>query len=390
MTWVQKVKSVAVLTVASYGTFAAVSIYKGSDRFYKDIIMPVVHKLDPERAHEFAVFMAKHRLIPKNTYEDPKVLRTEVFGKKLSNPIGIAAGFDKHGEAIMGLKDMGFGFVEIGSVTPKPQLGNDKPRVFRLSEDNAVINRYGFNSVGHKVVLQRLQELRYNQHLSYPVGVNLGKNKTSTDPISDYVEGVKKFGPVSDYLVINVSSPNTPGLRNMQTKVALNALLKALVEARNELPQSTKPYLLLKLAPDLSYTERKEIAEVLATKACKIDGLIICNTTIDRPEFLQNKEKAETGGLSGQPLKDVSTKMISDMYQLTGGMFIIGVGGVFSGKDAYDKIRAGASVVQLYTGMIYEGPPIVTRVKKELAELLAADGFKNVSEAVGKSAKTKL
>ncbi|KAK4887520.1 hypothetical protein RN001_003791 [Aquatica leii] len=382
-----KLKSAAVLIVASYGTFAVVSVYKGNERFYKEVIMPLVHRLDPERAHELAIFMAKYRFVPKNIYEDPEVLNTQVFGKKLLNPIGVAAGFDKHGEAIMGLRDMGFGFVEIGSVTPEPQLGNEKPRVFRLSEDYAVINRYGFNSVGHNLVLQRLENLRHKQNLNYTVGVNLGKNKTSSDPISDYVDGVKKFGPVSDYLVINISSPNTPGLRNMQTKVALTALLKALVETRNNLPQVVKPQLLLKLAPDLSFEERKEIAEVLAMKQCKIDGLIVCNTTVERPDYLRNKKKNEGGGLSGQPLKDVSTKMISDMYRLTGGMFIIGVGGVFSGQDAYEKIKAGASVVQLYTSMIYEGPPIVTKVKKELAELLIADGYKNISEAIGKDLK---
>nr|CAH7733393.1 unnamed protein product [Callosobruchus chinensis] len=302
--------------------------------------------------------------------------KVKVFGKEFSNPIGIAAGFDKDGKAILGLKDIGFGFVEVGSVTPEAQPGNEKPRVFRLNDDLAVINRYGFNSEGHNAVLQRISNVREAKEEIPIIGVNLGKNKTSDDATKDYVEGIRKFGPLSDYLVINISS-NTPNLRDLQHKENLSKLLRAIVEAR-------KPPLLLKLAPDLSPQERRDIAAILKQKECRVDGLIISNTTVSRPETLKNvKNKHETGGLSGPPLKDLSTEMIRDMSRLTDGIPIIGVGGISSGKDAYEKIKAGASLLQLYTCLAYDGPPVVTRVKKELAQLLSKDGYTSISQAIG-------
>ncbi|KAJ8967123.1 hypothetical protein NQ314_003075 [Rhamnusium bicolor] len=301
--------------------------------------MPIVHVLDAERAHNLAIFVSKYRLLPKSRYKDPDLLKIEIFGKEFSNPVGIAAGFDKDGKAILGLKDIGFGFVEVGSVTPEPQHGNEQPRVFRLLKDFAVINRYGFNSEGHNNVFKRIENVKQNTEESGIVGVNLGKNKTSPDPINDYVEGIQKFGRIADYLVINISSPNTPGLRNMQKKNTLKKLLCTLVETRNNLPINKKPPLLLKLAPDLSYEERQDIADVLNEKKCRVDGLIIS------------------------------------------------VGGISSGKDAYEKIKAGASLVQLYTSLVYNGPPVVTKIKKELVQLLAKDGYSNISEAVGKGTK---
>jgi dihydroorotate dehydrogenase len=299
----------------------------------------------------------------------------------------MAAGFDKQGEAVDGLLDLGFGFVEIGSVTPKPQSGNQKPRVFRLLADEAIINRYGFNSDGHEVVFERLREttnkLNRTQGL---LGINLGKNKTSNDPIDDYVKGIEKFGPIADYLVINVSSPNTPGLRSMQHKEHLYELLSSVVKTRNELKQNNKVPILLKLAPDLSLDERKDIVAVLNKKECHIDGLIISNTTVAR-DGLISQEKIEIGGLSGRPLTNRSTQMIAEMYTLTKGRVpIIGVGGIFTGEDAMEKILAGASIVQLYTSFIYHGPPIVRRIKSELNEILITKGYKNVEEAVGKDA----
>ncbi|VEN52024.1 unnamed protein product [Callosobruchus maculatus] len=251
--------------------------------------------------------------------------KVKVFGKEFSNPIGIAAGFDKDGKAILGLKDIGFGFVEVGSVTPEAQPGNEKPRVFRLNDDLAVINRYGFNSEGHNAVLQRISNVRGVKEEIPIIGVNLGKNKTSADATKDYVEGIQKFGPLSDYLVINISSPNTPNLRDLQHKENLSKLLRALIEARDNLPISQKPPLLLKLAPDLSPQERRDIAAILKQKECRVDGLIVCNTTVSRPETLKNvKNKNEIGGLSGPPLKDLSTEMIRDMSRLTDGIPIIG------------------------------------------------------------------
>nr|XP_023012028.1 dihydroorotate dehydrogenase (quinone), mitochondrial [Leptinotarsa decemlineata] len=379
----RKLKSLFTVTVAGYATYGVLSFCKGNENFYKNTIMPLVRKLDPENAHKLAVFASKYRLIPKSTYKDSEILKVNIFGRQFSNPVGIAAGFDKDGEAVLGLQDIGFGFVEIGSITPKPQPGNEKPRVFRLAEDHAVINRYGFNSEGHDDVLARIQNLRRNEKELVVLGVNLGKNKTSVDPIEDYMEGIKKFGTIADYLVINVSSPNTPGLRSMQNKDILKNLLSKVVEARNNLPIKEKPCLLLKLAPDLSMQEKQDIADVLKQKECRVDGLIVCNTTVDRPSSLTSEWKGEIGGLSGKPLKDMSTEMIRDMSKLTGRMPIIGVGGISTGQDAYEKIKAGACLVQLYTSMVYEGPPVVAKVKRELEQLLKQDGYKNVSEAIG-------
>ncbi|EEZ97344.2 dihydroorotate dehydrogenase (quinone), mitochondrial [Tribolium castaneum] len=384
----RKLRSLYIVTASGLGAYVAISLYKNNEKFYRNVVMPLVHLLEPEQAHRLGVIVSKYRLVPSTNYKDPESLKITLFNKVFPNPIGIAAGFDKHAEAVMGLKDIGFGFIEIGSVTPQPQPGNNKPRVFRLSEDLAVINRYGFNSDGHETVLHRLINLRQTKKCDTILGVNLGKNKTSDDAINDYVIGIKKLGPVADYLVINVSSPNTPGLRTMQDKNVLKNLLKSAKEARDSLPEGARPPLLLKLAPDLSYSELKDIANVVRQKDTKIDGLIICNTTVERPQFLHNDRKGETGGLSGKPLREASTKLIAEMYKLTRGEIpIIGVGGVFTGRDAYEKIKAGASVVQLYTSLVYEGPPVVAKIKRELVELLADDGFKNVSEAVGCSVK---
>lgn len=280
---------------------------------------------------------------------------------------------------------MGFGFIEIGSVTPEPQFGNDKPRVFRLSEDQAVINRYGFNNDGHDKVLNRIIEVKKG-NFKGKIGINLGKNKESVSPIDDYVVGIQRFGSRADYLVINISSPNTPGLRDLQHKHYLSMLLSSVIETRNLL--ENRPPVFVKLAPDLTFSELKDIADVILSKQCKIDGVIISNTTVQRPETLGSANKTEIGGLSGQPLRLKATEMIKDMYKLTKGQIpIIGVGGIFSGQDAYEKIKAGASVVQIYTSLIYEGPPIVTKIKKELAELLISDGFESVAEAVGSDNK---
>ncbi|KAK9874738.1 hypothetical protein WA026_005551 [Henosepilachna vigintioctopunctata] len=382
MSFQNRLKQMAKLCGLGYGAFAVICVYKEDLNFYKRYLMPVVHLLEPENAHKFSVIMNKFRVLPKSKYMDPDCLKVNLFGRTFSNPVGIAAGYDKNAEAVLGLDDMGFGFVEVGSVTPLPQQGNEKPRVFRLNKDQAVINRYGFNSDGHDVVLQRIYELREN-NFDGILGINLGKNKISTDPIGDYVKGIIKFGPVADYLVINISSPNTPGLRNLQSKNELYNFLVPLVQTINRIPN--RPALLLKLAPDLSYEERKDIAEVINKKECKVDGLIISNTTISRPENLHCKKEAlEAGGLSGRPLKEMSTIMIADMYKLLNGIPIIGVGGIDSGEDAYEKIKAGAKVVQIYTSLIYNGPPVVTQIKKDLVKLLEKDGYKNIEEAVGK------
>ncbi|CAG9835937.1 unnamed protein product [Diabrotica balteata] len=379
----RKLKSLATVALGGYISFSALTYYRDRNAFYKDMVMPVVHLLDPEKAHNLAVFISQYRLLPKSNYDDPPSLNVVIFQKEFTNPVGIAAGFDKDAKAVLGLKDIGFGFVEIGSVTPNPQPGNEKPRVFRLPEDSAVINRYGFNSEGHDTVLQRIQLIRSSKE-NVIIGVNLGKNKTSDDAVGDYVKGIEKFGPFCDYLVINISSPNTPGLRSMQNKDVLKALLSSTIAARNNLKMDNRPPLLLKLAPDLNTEEKKDIAEVLKQTGCRVDGLIISNTTIDRPDYLLSTNKKETGGLSGKPLKEKSTEMIKEMKRLT-NLPIIGVGGICTGADAYEKIKAGANLVQIYTSMVYEGPEIVNQIKKDLEKLVNADGFNNITEAVGKS-----
>ncbi|XP_053555425.1 dihydroorotate dehydrogenase (quinone), mitochondrial isoform X2 [Bombina bombina] len=312
--------------------------------------------------------------------------KVNILGNSFRNPVGLAAGFDKHAEAVDGLFKLGFGFVEIGSVTPKPQKGNPTPRVFRLHQDRAIINRYGFNSHGVEVVRQRLLERVEKQKRltagGMPLGINLGKNKTTEDAADDYMQGVRELGPLADYLVINVSSPNTPGLRDLQGREQLYNLLDKVVRARDALSCEQKPALLVKIAPDLSARDKKDIASVLIELG--IDGLIVTNTTISRPSTLQDPQSCESGGLSGVPLRDLSTETVREMYALTAGKIpIIGVGGVSSGLDALQKIRAGASLVQLYTALVYQGPPVVTTVTHELEKLLIDQGFSCVTEAVG-------
>ncbi|XP_023379414.1 dihydroorotate dehydrogenase (quinone), mitochondrial isoform X3 [Pteropus medius] len=364
--------------------FASYLTATGDEYFYAEHLMPTLQGLlDPESAHRLAVRVTSLGLLPRATFQDSDMLEVRVLGRKFRNPVGIAAGFDKHGEAVDGLYKMGFGFVEIGSVTPKPQEGNPKPRVFRLPEDQAVINRYGFNSHGFSVVEHRLRARQQTQARltedGLPLGINLGKNKTSADAASDYAEGVRVLGPLADYLVVNVSSPNTAGLRSLQGKAELRHLLTKVRQERDALKSAHKPALLVKIAPDLTAQDKEDIASVLC-----IDGLIVTNTTVSRPAGLQGALRSETGGLSGKPLRDLSTQTIREMYALTQGRVpIIGVGGVSSGQDALEKIRAGASLVQLYTALTYRGPPVVGRVKRELEALLREQGFTRVTDAIG-------
>jgi dihydroorotate dehydrogenase len=293
------------------------------------------------------------------------------------NPIGLAAGFDKDGEVYRQTLKLGFGFVELGSVTPRPQPGNPKPRLFRLTQDRAVINRMGFNNRGIAAMAARLETRNTAQGI---VGVNLGKNKDQADAAADYAAGTRRLGPLADYLVINVSSPNTPGLRALQSRDSLAALIAAVVAVRNGLAR--RPPLLLKIAPDLIDADRQDIATVALGSG--LDGLIVSNTTIARPAGLDPRFAQETGGLSGRPLREPATEILRDIYRRTGGKLpIIGVGGVAGAQDAYAKIRAGASLVQLYTALVFEGPGLVRRIKDGLADLLARDGFANIAEAVG-------
>ncbi|XP_017889503.1 uncharacterized protein LOC108630623 [Ceratina calcarata] len=383
----EKLKSLIKVTTTATLFYSGICIYQSNENFYNKFILPVVHKVDPELAHSAAVTFLKWGFLAKQPTEDPSSLAVNIWDMQFKNPVGMAAGFDKQGEAVEGLHKIGFSFVEIGSVTPKPQPGNPKPRLFRLLEDNAVVNRYGFNSDGHDIVWQRLKSLKEKQNFDGIVGINLGKNKTSEDAAQDFIDGIKKFSNVADYFVINVSSPNTPGLRSLQSGKELEQLLTKINKARQAV-QSKQP-LLLKLAPDLSDSEKKDIADVILKRNSKVDGLILCNTTTSRNNLV-SPLKEETGGLSGAPLTDMSTAMISDMYKRTHGTVpIIGVGGIFTGADAYDKIKAGASLVQVYTSFAYRGPPIVAKIKRELNDMLKQDGLASIKDAVGKDVKLR-
>lgn len=378
-------KSTAIVVTSGTVLFGITGLLFGNEAFYKNQVIPLVHKLvDEETAHRLAINAAKFGLLPRfgpNHREYPE-LRCSVLGHKFKNPVGLAAGFDKDGEAIEGFRKSGFGFIEIGSVTPLPQAGNPKPRVFRLIEDEALINRYGFNNSGVGTVYSRVKKA-FNVNSSVPLGVNLGKNKESEDANLDYEIGVNYFGAYSDYLVINVSSPNTPGLRTLQKKSDLQNLLSVVKKAVDRVGER-KPKLLLKISPDLTESEKNDIAKVVLDKSYGVDGLIVSNTTISRPGILKSSKKEEEGGLSGKPLKDISTECIRDMYRLTAGkMPIVGCGGISSGEDAYSKIRAGASLIQLYSAVVYQGFPVIGKIKRELVDLLRRDGFSNISEAVG-------
>lgn len=383
-----KVRSLILVSAGASLGFAGISIYAGNERFYKEWVMPAVRQLPAEMSHNLAVLACKYKVFSKPKDLDAENLSTKFFGKPISNPIGIAAGFDKQAEAVEGLEKIGFGFVEIGSVTPEPQPGNPTPRVFRLIADEAIINRYGFNSDGYKVIYERLKALRESGVFKGVLGVNLGKNKTSESPLTDYVQGVQLFGPVADYLVINISSPNTPGLRDLQGKKDLEQLLRGILNARKNLPINSNVPILLKLSPDLSKQDIKDIAAVISKKSCCVDGLIVSNTTTERHNLKELDLAVEAGGLSGVPLRSKSTQLIADMYYQTDGKIpIIGVGGISSGQDAFEKLEAGASYLQLYTALIYHGPPVVQRIKRELSELLQENGYKNVQEVVGKNYK---
>ncbi|NP_001279214.1 dihydroorotate dehydrogenase (quinone), mitochondrial [Callorhinchus milii] len=365
----------------------------GDEKFYVRHLMPILQRfVDPETAHTLSVWFISRGLIPLSRHKDSSMLEVKVFGQTFKNPVGIAAGFDKHGEAVNGLYKMGFGFVEIGSVTPEPQEGNPKPRVFRLRSDQAVINRYGFNSHGHLAVQQRLQGRRETQQQltkdGRPLGINLGKNKLSADAAADYVEGMRRLGPLADYLVVNVSSPNTPGLRALQDKGELRHLLGKVLKERDNLKGGQKPAVLVKIAPDLTAQDKKDIAVVVTELG--VDGLIVTNTTIRRPESLQDPLRTEPGGLSGAPLREMSTQAVREMYLLTKGRIpIVGVGGIGSGADALEKIRAGATLIQFYTALTYQGPPVVNKIKRELEQLLKEQGFSSVGEAVGADHKAE-
>ncbi|MEI8393350.1 MAG: quinone-dependent dihydroorotate dehydrogenase [Rhodospirillaceae bacterium] len=348
---------------------------------------PLLRLLDPERAHNTTLRLLETGLAPWSLCPSDPVLRQRLWGLDFPNPVGMAAGFDKNGQVMAPLLGQGFGFVEVGTVTPRPQPGNPQPRCFRLPEQQAMINRYGFNSEGHEAVARRLTA--YRKRRCKPAGVigaNIGRNKDSSDAISDYVAGVYTFAPICDYLVINVSSPNTPGLRALQDRAPLTELLSRVLAARADICEKRPTPVLLKIAPDLTDEDLIAVAEVSLETG--IDGLIVSNTTITRPGLDGVPIAAETGGLSGRPLFKLSTAALAAIYRHTGGKLpLIGVGGIASPEDAYAKIRAGASLVQLYTALVYQGPRLVYEIKRRLPEFLNRDGFKTIADAVGADVK---
>ncbi|MEH6698794.1 MAG: quinone-dependent dihydroorotate dehydrogenase [Brevundimonas sp.] len=331
----------------------------------------VLRRLDAERAHELAIAGLKYLPLPPG--QDDPLLKTELAGLSLPNPVGLAAGLDKNAVAIRGLAGLGFGFVECGSVTPRPQAGNPRPRLFRLEEDRAIINRMGFNNDGLDAFAARLDR----RPPGVVVGANLGANKEAEDRIADYETGLRRLGGLADYLTVNVSSPNTPGLRGLQTVEALEPLLARIKAAR---PVDRPVF--LKIAPDLSGEDIGRIVE--ASLAYGLNGLIVSNTTLDRPASLTSAHAGEAGGLSGAPLQARAAMALAAAVEASAGRLpLIAVGGISDGAEAYARIRAGASAIQLYSALIFEGPGLVRRIKRDLAARLRADGFSTVAEAVG-------
>lgn len=346
---------------------------------------PFFHALDPETAHKAGICAMKRGLHPQFEAVDDPRLKVTLWDRQFPNPVGLAAGFDKNAEVIGPMLNMGFGFVEVGTVTPKPQIGNPRPRVFRSTNDEAVINRMGFPNKGYEIFKENIEHF-FDQkpRPTGLVGINIGMNKDQKDPAKDYCFLLQKLGSYGDYFTINISSPNTPGLRNLQQRDNLLELVSRIKEVRTKSCDKTfPPPLLVKLAPDLDEGQQEELAQTAIDAG--IDGLILTNTTLERPEFLPEKFRAQMGGLSGKPLTKKSTEIIRKFYQLTKGKIpLIGAGGISSGADAYDKIKAGASLIQLYSALVYHGPELANQINEDLLKLLERDGFSSVTEAVGK------
>jgi dihydroorotate dehydrogenase len=352
-------------------------------RTFDMLSLPLLRWLDPEDAHRMAI-QGLRFLPPIRPRPDDAKLAVRAFGLNFSNPIGMAAGFDKNAEVPDALLRLGFGFVEIGSVTPKPQSGNPRPRLFRLERDEAVVNRMGFNNDGADTVLRRLAG---RAHLPGIVGVNVGANKDSPDRVADYVSLIETFAPVASYFTVNVSSPNTPGLRNLQQASALDDLLAKVIDARERVRENAGDSpVLLKIAPDLTLGELDDVVHIARSR--RVDGMIVANTTLARPTSLREQNRAkEQGGLSGRPLFRLSTRMVAETYVRVEGAFpLIGVGGVDSGGAALTKIRAGASLIQLYSSLVYKGLGLVEAIKADLVSTMLRTGRDSLAEIVGADA----
>jgi dihydroorotate dehydrogenase len=345
-----------------------------------DLVRPLLFALDPERAHELTLKSLEAGIYPRSFAPDDARLAAQVWGLAVPNPLGIAAGFDKDARVYDSVLGMGLGFAEVGTVTPKPQEGNPRPRVFRLTEDRALINRLGFNNGGHAAMLARLARRRPRG----VVGVNVGANKDSADRASDYVEGIRRFYDVASYLAVNVSSPNTPGLRDLQAPAALDALLARVLTARSEMMAAGKPKraMVVKLAPDIAEDDLPPVVDVLMRRG--IDGIAIGNTTLSRVGVSDAGLARQAGGVSGRPLFHRSTVMLARVYRLTQGSIpLIGIGGIDSGPSAIAKIEAGATLLQLYTGLVFEGPGLIARIKRDLVHYATEHKLARISDAAG-------
>ncbi|MHA7820662.1 MAG: quinone-dependent dihydroorotate dehydrogenase [Erythrobacter sp.] len=345
-----------------------------------DLVRPAIFALDPETGHRMAI--KSLQLMPtrgaQSSLARPGALASNVAGLSFPNPVGVAAGFDKGAEVPDALLGFGFGFTEVGSITPKPQAGNPRPRLFRLTEDEGVINRMGFNNAGAEAALRRLKARRGRGGI---VGINIGANKDSDDRIADYAEMARTMASHASYLAVNVSSPNTPGLRALQDEGALSALIDGVIEARDTAAPETMPPIFLKVAPDLEPADIDAIARIALDK--KLGALIVSNTTISRPD-LTSRHAGEIGGLSGAPLRPLALERVRDFRKATGGALpLVGVGGIASAEHAWERIRAGASLVQLYSAMVFHGPGLGARIASGLERLVKRDGFSSIAEAVG-------
>ena len=348
-----------------------------------DSFIKILKFLPPELAHSTTINALKYFRFNFDNIDDP-ILAQHLIGLDFPNPIGLAAGFDKNAEVVNSMFSLGFGFVEVGTITPKPQKGNPRPRVFRLDQDNAIINSLGFNNKGSKKVKKNITKIKNSFVGNRIIGVNLGKNKNTLNSIDDYLFGIENLGNLASYITINISSPNTEGLRDLQLRGNIENLIKKIVSKRDEIEIINKKPVFIKISPDLNDDQLRDIA--LISLANNIDGLILTNTTTNRPNNLLSKNKKNKGGLSGRPLFEDSNNILRKMYKLTNGQIIlIGVGGITNASDCYQKIKSGASLVQLYTALTFSGPNLISKIKNELIDLIKTDGYRNISEVIGKS-----
>jgi len=349
------------------------------------MLINLLRLLPPETAHQITIKLLKSNLnLFNKNIEKFNSLKQTILGIDFQNPIGLAAGFDKNAEVIKSMLSYGFGFIEVGTITPKPQLGNQKPRIFRLLEDQAIINHLGFNNSGSETILKNLKLFYDGNYSTGVIGVNIGKNKSTKNDIDDYLYCIEKLSNYGNYITINISSPNTPGLRDLQLRGRIETLVKKIQSKQSEIKQLNNKPIFIKISPDLDNEQLRDIA--LMSLANNVNGLIISNSSLKRPNTLVSLNKNEVGGLSGRPIFLDSTLILKKMYSLTNGQIpLIGVGGISNGYECYEKIKAGASLVQLYTALVYNGPKIINSILKELNGLVLTDGYKNISEAIGKS-----